>query len=167
MENMFELFQVKPDVANYDPNAPDLDPHQGAGIHFQNVHFAYSTDRDVDDVQKPVLKGVDFSLEPGKTLAVVGPSGSGKSTVMKLLFRFYDPSDGQILVDGQNTKFVDLDSVRSLMGVVPQETTLCSSLTRCSTTSSMGRGMPARRRSTRRPDLQMSTTRYWLSPKVT
>ena len=85
-------------------------------IEFVNVHFSHETFK--------VLKGINLSIAKGKTVALVGPSGGGKSTLADMVPRFYDVSDGQILVDGTNIKEVTLKSLRQLMGTVTQESIL-------------------------------------------
>ena len=74
-------------------------------IDFKDVHFSYLP-------EKPVLRGISFSVLPGRTLALVGPSGGGKSTIVRLLFRFYDLERGEIRIDGQNIKQVSQKSLR-------------------------------------------------------
>jgi ATP-binding cassette subfamily B protein len=81
------------------------------------VHFAY-------DPARPILHDISFEIPAGKTVAVVGPSGSGKSTLARLLFRFYDVQQGQILIAGQDIKQVTQASVRAVIGIVPQDTVL-------------------------------------------
>uniref|UniRef100_A0A224XIP0 ATP-binding cassette sub-family B member 6 n=1 Tax=Panstrongylus lignarius TaxID=156445 RepID=A0A224XIP0_9HEMI len=115
MENMFDLLAEKPEVVDF-PAASNLVITQGV-VEFRNVHFYYNPDR-------VILKGVSFYVPQGKTLALVGPSGSGKSTIMRLLFRFYDVVEGEILIDGQNIKHVKQASLRRAIGVVPQDTVL-------------------------------------------
>lgn len=85
-------------------------------ISFENVSFAYQ--------EQLVLKNINFKLERGKTIALVGPSGGGKSTLADLVPRFYDPSEGQILLDGVNLKDFQIEELRSLMGIVTQESIL-------------------------------------------
>jgi ATP-binding cassette subfamily B (MDR/TAP) protein 1 len=85
-------------------------------IEFKNIRFRYPTREDLE-----VLKGVDITFDAGETTAIVGPSGSGKSTIIQLLERFYNPTSGEILFDGQNVKNIDLRSMRSFMGYVGQE----------------------------------------------
>ncbi|CAC9587680.1 Efflux ABC transporter, permease/ATP-binding protein mlr7818 [uncultured Gammaproteobacteria bacterium] len=115
MNNMFNLLDKKPKISS-DKNAPLLKVKQGK-IEFKNVTFAYSG-------KNPVLKDISFDINPGQKVAIVGASGSGKSTLAKLLFRFYDVESGEILVDGQNIKHLDLSSVQKSMGVVPQDTVM-------------------------------------------
>jgi len=91
--------------------------HTNASVSFQHVHFAY-------DPARPILHDISFDIPAGKTVAVVGPSGSGKSTLARLLFRFYDVQQGQILIAGQDIKQVTQASVRAVIGIVPQDTVL-------------------------------------------
>jgi ABC-type multidrug transport system fused ATPase/permease subunit len=84
---------------------------------FSNVNFAY-------DPRKPVLKNVSFTVPAGTSTAIVGESGSGKSTCLKLLFHFYDVSDGSISIDGVDLRNATTDSLRKHIGVVPQDTIL-------------------------------------------
>ncbi|TFY64132.1 hypothetical protein EVJ58_g2833 [Rhodofomes roseus] len=98
------------------PGAKPLDL-QGGSIRFENVSFAYHPDR-------PIFHNISFTIPAGKKIALVGPSGCGKSTVFRLLFRFYEPSAGRILVDGQDISEIQLASLRSAIGVVPQDTPL-------------------------------------------
>ena len=115
MEVMFGLLDVAPDVTS-PPDAPALRV-EGGRVAFEEVSFGY-------DPRRPILKGLDFEVAPGKTLAIVGASGAGKSTIGRLLFRFYDVTDGRISVDGQDIREVELESLRGAMGVVPQDTVL-------------------------------------------
>jgi len=89
----------------------------GGVVRFDNVVFAYEPEREI-------LKGVSFEVPSGKSLAVVGSSGSGKSTIARLLFRLYDVSSGRILIDGQDISTVTQISLRSAIGIVPQDTVL-------------------------------------------
>ncbi|KAH8389401.1 hypothetical protein KR200_008632 [Drosophila serrata] len=115
MENMFDLLREEEEIVD----APGCSPllTAGGGIEFSNVTFGYSP-------EKVVLRNVNFSVPAGKTVAIVGPSGAGKSTIMRLLFRFYDVQTGAILIDGQNIKLVQQQSLRKAIGVVPQDTVL-------------------------------------------
>jgi ATP-binding cassette, subfamily B, heavy metal transporter len=115
MEAMFALLGVDVEVADK-PGAPALKV-AGGRVEFRHVAFGY-------DPRRPILKDVSFVVEPGRTLAIVGSSGAGKSTISRLLFRFYDVSDGAILIDGQNIADVQQTSLRAAIGVVPQDTVL-------------------------------------------
>ena len=115
MEKMFILLDEEPDVADA-PNAATLRPARGEVV-FDNVSFAHEG-RDVG------LDGVSFVAPAGKTTAIVGPSGAGKSTVLKLLFRFYDPSSGKVAIDGQDLRGVTQASLRQTLGLVPQDVVL-------------------------------------------
>lgn len=115
MEKMFELLSFERDVKDK-PSAPDLILKDGT-IRFNNVSFHYSPDR-------PILKNVSFEIPSGKSVAIVGPSGSGKSTISRLLFRFYDPIEGSVEIDGQDIRDVSQASVRRAIGIVPQDTVL-------------------------------------------
>ncbi len=115
MEDMFRLLDVEREVDDA-PGAPAL-VVGNAEIRFEGVHFGYRPDREI-------LKGISFTVPAGKKLAIVGPTGAGKSTISRLLFRFYDVTQGCILIDGQNIRDVRQASVRAAIGVVPQDTVL-------------------------------------------
>ena len=115
MERMFDLIDVKPEITDQ-PGAMPLSLSQGE-VRFDRVSFAYQQDLET-------LKDISFTIPGGHTLAVVGPSGSGKSTLAKLLLRLYDPDTGSISIDKQDIKSLTQESVRSVMGVVPQDTVL-------------------------------------------
>ncbi|MBL6977007.1 MAG: ABC transporter ATP-binding protein/permease, partial [Candidatus Thioglobus sp.] len=115
MNNMFNLLDKRPKVCSAD-DAPDLQVTQ-ANIEFKSVSFSYPG-------KKPALQAIDFCIKPGQKVAIVGASGSGKSTLAKLLFRFYDVDSGEILIDGQNIKHLNQQSVQKSMGVVPQDTVM-------------------------------------------
>jgi ATP-binding cassette subfamily B protein len=115
IEKMFELLAIKPTVVD-NAAAPDL-KLQSACIEFSRVSFGYTP-------QRTILREVDFTIDSGQKVAVVGASGSGKSTLVKLLFRFYDPDSGSIRVDGQDISQVSQVSLRRAIGIVPQDTVL-------------------------------------------
>ncbi|PZU87998.1 MAG: metal ABC transporter permease [Shinella sp.] len=115
IEQMFDLLEVQAEVVDK-PGAPALAIAQGS-IAFKDVHFAY-------DPQRPILKGISFEVPAGKTVAVVGPSGAGKSTISRLLYRFYDIQQGSITIDGQDVRDVTQQSLRKVIGMVPQDTVL-------------------------------------------
>lgn len=116
METMFNLENV-PVAVKDDPNAPDLQVTNGGEIVFENVTFGYHPDR-------PIFKDCSFTIPAGLKTAFVGPSGCGKSTIFRLLFRFYTPQSGRILIDGQDITKVSLVSLRKAIGIVPQDTPL-------------------------------------------
>ena len=115
MSDMFGLLEQPPEVQDK-PDAPALQV-QGGSIELRDVHFAY-------DPERAILKGVSLKVEPGQTLAIVGPTGSGKSTIGRLLFRFYDVTQGTLLVDGQDIRDITQLSLHEAIGVVPQDTVL-------------------------------------------
>ncbi|XP_068102109.1 ATP-binding cassette sub-family B member 6 [Hyperolius riggenbachi] len=115
MENMFELFGEEQEVKDV-VNASPLRFRDGR-IEFENVHFSYMDGREI-------LRDISFTVMPGQTVALVGPSGSGKSTIIRLLFRFYDVKGGSVRIDGQDISTVQQASLRSHIGVVPQDTVL-------------------------------------------
>ncbi len=99
------------------PGAKALQPSEAPSVEFENVSFSYQPNA-------PVLKDVSFKIEGGQTLALVGATGSGKSSLLRLLFRFYDPTSGVIKIDGQAVGDVTQKSLRAAMAVVPQDTVL-------------------------------------------
>jgi ATP-binding cassette subfamily B protein len=117
MEQMFSLLRVNHEITDK-PGARVLPP-QGppAEIRFENVHFSYNPDREI-------LKGISFTATPGQKVALVGPTGSGKSTISRMLFRFYDVTQGAVLVDGTDVRDLAQHSLRAAIGVVPQDTVL-------------------------------------------
>jgi ATP-binding cassette, subfamily B, heavy metal transporter len=120
MEQMFRLLEVDREIADR-PGAKALAAHLSDGpageLRFQRVRFGYRPDREI-------LKGIDFAVPAGHKLAIVGPTGAGKSTISRLLFRFYDVTEGRILIDGQDIRDVTQESLRAAIGVVPQDTVL-------------------------------------------
>ena len=115
MEAMFRLLNQPREVQDK-PGAQALKV-SGGEIRFENVVFAY-------DPERTVLKGVSFTVPAGKTVAVVGPSGAGKSTISRILYRFYDIKGGRVTIDGQDIRDVMQESLRSVIGIVPQDTVL-------------------------------------------
>jgi ATP-binding cassette, subfamily B, heavy metal transporter len=115
LEQLLVLLDERPDVVDR-PGARPLRPGPGA-IAFEHVSFHYGTGRGT-------LADVSFTVEPGRKVAIVGPTGAGKSSIARLLFRFYDPSAGRILIDGQDVRQLTQASVRAAIAVVPQEAVL-------------------------------------------
>ncbi|MGY6567949.1 MAG: ABCB family ABC transporter ATP-binding protein/permease [Salinarimonas sp.] len=115
IDDMFEILSREPQIQDR-PDARDLAISE-ATVSFQDVRFAYNPDR-------PILKGISFTVPAGRTIAIVGPSGAGKSTISRLLFRFYEPQSGRIMVDGQDIAQVRQESLREAIGMVPQDTVL-------------------------------------------
>lgn len=117
MESLFKLRENKIKIQNVE--RPLMLP-AGSGpfeIKFENVTFGY-------DTRRKIIRNASFVIPPGWKTAIVGPSGSGKSTILKLVFRFYEPEEGRILINGKDIKEYDLDSLRRAIGVVPQDTPL-------------------------------------------
>lgn len=115
MEVMFKVSDTPPEIVDK-PNAPQIVTRGGA-LSFDHVSFAYTP-------EQPVLRDISFHVPAGGSVALVGHSGAGKSTISRLLFRFYDPTQGRILIDGQDIREVTQDSVRRVIGIVPQDTVL-------------------------------------------
>ena len=119
MDRMFSLLGTNQEIAD-DPNAKDLlisNQSLGPRVVFDRVSFSYEPARGI-------IKNISFEISPGQTTAVVGHSGAGKSTLARLLFRFYDVTDGVITLDHQNIKNVTQKSLRQAIGIVPQDTVL-------------------------------------------
>jgi len=115
MEAMWDLLDTPAEVIDQ-PGAPELRVTRGA-VRFDQVHFGYEPGREI-------LKGLDLDIPAGTSCAIVGPSGAGKSTIARLLYRFYDPTSGRILIDGQDIAEVQQRTLRAAIGIVPQDTVL-------------------------------------------
>ncbi|MCJ7874582.1 ABC transporter ATP-binding protein/permease [Marinovum sp. 2_MG-2023] len=115
MGEMFHLLEQPAEVSD----KPDAKPLKisGGEVTLKNVHFGY-------DPARPILKGVTVTAGAGQNIAIVGPSGSGKSTIGRLLFRFYDVTDGALTIDGQDVRDITQTSLHDAIGVVPQDTVL-------------------------------------------
>lgn len=113
---IFDILDAKNDVANK-PTAIELPSVQGQ-VAFKDVTFRYFGS------SEPVLKNVSFEAKPGQTIALLGATGSGKTTIINLIPRFYDASEGAVLIDGYDVRDVKIDSLRSQIGIVLQETNL-------------------------------------------
>lgn len=120
-ERVFEIMEISSPRLVEDKNTKaltKLDKVEGR-LEFQDVSFAYNKGEEI-------LNGISFTIEPGQVLALVGPSGAGKTTIADLILRFYQPTKGRILLDGVDISTLNLDFLRSQIGVVPQETVLFS-----------------------------------------
>jgi ATP-binding cassette subfamily B protein len=115
MEQMFALLTINAEVADK-PGAKPLVVTQGV-VEFNHVDFRYEANR-------AILHDVSFKVPAGHTVAIVGPSGAGKSTISRILFRFYDVASGQVTIDGQDIRDITQKSLRSAIGIVPQDTVL-------------------------------------------
>jgi ABC-type multidrug transport system fused ATPase/permease subunit len=121
LDKIFDLLDTRPELTDA-PDAIDLPPIRGE-IRFDDVSFRYGGD---GEAPKYALEHVSMTVPPGQTVALVGATGAGKSTFAKLVARFYDPTDGRVLVDGYDLRTVRAESLRSQMGIVPQEAFLFS-----------------------------------------
>lgn len=117
-ERIFEVIDIKPSVAEK-PDAKELGKISGS-VEFEDLTFSY------EKGEAPVLTDINLKIKPGEIIALVGRSGAGKTSLVNLIPRFYDPQLGRVLVDGHNVKAVKLESLRSQLGMVPQETILFS-----------------------------------------
>ena len=115
MERLFGLLDERQDVQ--DAEGAQILVATQPRVCFEHVRFSY-------DPRREILRGVNFEIPPGGTVAVVGHSGSGKSTLARLLYRFYDVADGRITIDGQDLRALTQSSVRAAIGIVPQDTVL-------------------------------------------
>ncbi len=114
-QRVFDVLDLPEEIEEL-PNAQIL-PQVNGNVEFKAVTFGYNA-------ESPILKNINFSINPGQVVALVGPSGAGKSTIASLLPRFYDVNQGEINIDGINVRDVTLDSLREQVGIVPQETML-------------------------------------------
>jgi ATP-binding cassette subfamily B protein len=126
LDKIFGLLDEQPDIVD-SPDAVDLPPLRGE-LRFDHVSFRYGTDGSADSGW--ALRDIDLRIAPGETVALVGETGAGKSTFAKLVARFYDPTEGRVLVDGHDLREVSMHSLRSQMGIVPQEGFLFSGTVR-------------------------------------
>lgn len=117
LERIFETMDVEPDIKDL-PNAKKM-PQIVGNVDFKDVYFRYEEGHDI-------LKGINFHVDAGESIALVGPTGAGKTTIINLLSRFYDINSGEILVDGENIQEVTLRSLREQMGVMLQDTFIFS-----------------------------------------
>jgi ATP-binding cassette subfamily B protein len=125
LEKIFQLLDVRPDLEDR-PDALALPRIEGE-IRFEDISFAYARRRGSEDGEQVLaLDGVSLQVEPGETVALVGATGAGKSTMAKLVARFYDPTEGRVLVDEHDLREISSASLRSQMGIVPQEAFLFS-----------------------------------------
>jgi ABC-type transport system involved in Fe-S cluster assembly fused permease/ATPase subunit len=115
VEQMMGLLMEDPEIRDAE-NAAPLGGSEGK-IEFRDVSFAY-------DIRRPLLDHVSFTVPAGRTVGIVGTSGAGKTTLGRLLFRFYDPSSGQVLVDGADLRTVQVETLRAAIGVIPQDAVL-------------------------------------------
>ena len=114
MDNMFSLLEVAP-TPNDDLD--DMPQSNDAEIRFENISFDY-------DIRRTIIKNISFTVPNGKKVAIVGPTGAGKSTISRLLFKFYDPKEGNIFINNTNVNKISQNSLRKIIGVVPQDTVL-------------------------------------------
>jgi len=114
MENMFSLLEISPATKEGLENMP---PNNVTEIRFDKVSFDY-------DVRRTIIKNISFTVPNGKKVAIVGPTGAGKSTISRLLFKFYDPKEGNIYINDKNINKISQKSLRKIIGVVPQDTVL-------------------------------------------
>ena len=114
MENLFTLWEEKPNLTDSDQSVSQTTQ---ASIRFENVSFDY-------DERRTIIENISFEVPNGKKVALVGPTGAGKSTISRLLFRFYDPKQGAIFINNENIKDISQNSLRKMIGVVPQDTVL-------------------------------------------
>ncbi|KAK4051664.1 ATP-binding cassette-type vacuolar membrane transporter Hmt1 [Microbotryomycetes sp. JL221] len=134
-EQLMELLNEDKDVVDQ-ADAVDLevDKEQGVEIEFDNVSFSY-------DGKRQIIKGVSFKIERGQSVSLVGPSGGGKSTIMRLLYRFYDVTEGSIKINGHDIRRLTQTSLRKAIGLVPQESILFNETARFNLAYAAGPGV--------------------------
>lgn len=115
LERVYELFDIKPEAQGTVSGISDI----RGDIEISNLTFSY-------DTKSYALKDISFRASPGEMIALVGKSGAGKTTLTKMILRFYDPQEGEILLDGENIKNLRLSELRNCLGLVPQDTFLFS-----------------------------------------
>jgi len=115
MDAMFSILTIEAEIED-EPTAPPLELTHGE-VAFEHVDFRY-------DERRPILQNVSFTVPAGQAVAIVGPSGAGKSTIARLLFRFYDVQEGRVTIDGHDVRNVTQASLRSAIGIVPQDTVM-------------------------------------------
>jgi ATP-binding cassette subfamily B (MDR/TAP) protein 7 len=114
MRNMFDLTSIQPSIKDKSPDVPNLAlTAETSTIVFDKVSFEYAEGENL-------FRELSFEIPAGKKVAIVGASGSGKSSIVRLLFRFYDPQNGRILINNQDIRDVTLKSLRRSIGIVPQ-----------------------------------------------
>jgi ATP-binding cassette, subfamily B, bacterial len=126
LDKIFDLLDQQPDLVD-PPHPVELPPLRGE-VAFDQVSFRYGNDEGADS--RWALRGIDLKIAPGETIALVGETGAGKSTFAKLVARFYDPTEGRVLVDGYDLRELSMHSLRTQMGIVPQEGFLFSGTVR-------------------------------------
>ena len=118
-ERIFDIIDTEAEIVDQE-GAKEL-PELNGKVEFKNVSFAYS-----DEPDRLILSDVNFLIKPGETIALVGPTGAGKTTIVNLISRFYEATEGKILIDGHEIKEVTLNSLRSQMGIMTQDNFLFS-----------------------------------------
>lgn len=116
-DRIFDILDIKPIIKN-EKNAKEIGRISG-NVEFKNVDFSY-------DENSHVLKNINFKVNKGERIALVGATGAGKTTIVSLLSRFYDPTSGEVLIDGKDIRNVEIESLRSQMGIMLQDTFLFS-----------------------------------------
>ena len=121
VEMVFELLEV--DESIKDPKRPLPPSIKGGEIEFKNVSFTYDK-KAPEEEKRMIINNLSFKVPAGKSVAIVGTTGSGKSTIVRLLYRFYDIEEGQILIDGVDVSQMKINDLRSMIAIVPQDCVL-------------------------------------------